>query len=758
MVMVLCLTGRGAHTESGQSGSETETETECNREDNERGNLSDKNHSASHLPTAHVTADSRAPTAGGSTAVSGEGSHLSPLSRRLSPELLPGRAVAPPHSHGQGAGRGKELSASSKSLKSDLYSSSFESSRSISEGRGFTLSPIHSSSVVATQMKEMSEVDHTSSSSPSPSPSPSPELVSLTQMRVPGQVEGKRSGNNEANTTKGHRVKAGAEGVDEESAVSPHIPAVEPKGLLTAGSRSEARISAGPARRGGGDGEQSTAHVHLPPTQPRARDTPHSDPTPQGGASHTRPQGGGPQRAPGEEDEHLPGPVTSAAQVPPPTELQGRERGQRREGGEEAVRESSWMREVGKDLEKELGELQHALQEAGLPRLGDMESSDSDDTLRNSSPTSPASVSPRHALPRPRQQHQTQRQGRGGRTIPSMGGQQSGSSGRLESAIRALAAEELTSITKGLLLQDREGGGSGEGEGRTASVRAGGKAERAKAVEHKKPSVRIPTAEGAVGGVQGEGGRDGRAGRREGRSEKGAWKPHSPAAQPLKQTLRKDMQRSVPTTSKTSVPLTSHPATRRRGSPTSTTSGARKLPPKLSSAPHTRPDHTPRVGVGRSQQTLPPTAGTLARRGRGRGRGATAVARGEGAKIPSQRTQGSVGVVKRPSGEEQEEGGKVTGSEVGRGGGDVVEGSWVDREGVRESGRGEGERGEGGKGEGEGGGKELEILRSEVEKWKQSWTEEKVISPSLPPHPPLPPVLIPTPPPLRPCPNHCTPN
>ena len=410
--------------------------------------------------------------------------------------------------------KGRQHDALSQSSKSGL-SSSQGSHHSPSEGRGFALSPIQLGSLTASgsflSTRDMKQVQTPVGYGGDQSSSPSPkELVSLADLKTSPA----RTGGSSGLDTSRQVGKPCSEETGENTSNTrdfPHIPAVESK-TLASNSSKDLRVETElrPADKPQGVG------ISLP--LPHRGDTEKSPPQDSGGYSPpdkahiedaeaektVKKEPSSKYTAPSSIEIHVPATKQHlstrveedtvytkwSAVEPVSTDDQ-----EVKERYPMASEEEMQLREAGRGLRRELGELQFALEAAGLPGLGE-NLSDSSDDFGEGGTVTPVSASRDQPV---LQQHQSQNKGHLRETtrgesssstnIPatsltlldsvglrrglvskpsSVGGREGeilsledrGTSGKsgLEGTIRALAAEELTSITKELLLLQETGG------------------------------------------------------------------------------------------------------------------------------------------------------------------------------------------------------------------------------------------------------------------------------------------------------------
>ena len=442
----------------------------------------------------------------------------------------------------------RKESGLSHSSKSDL-SSSLSSHHSMSEGRGFALSPIPTGSLTASgsfrPTKIPTPVRDREERSGSSSPSPSTELVELVpsgslplpqplkQVQPAGDSGDKRDSSppsqskelvsldHPENMKTGSRdVSEGRDSPGSEGRSSRGTGDVETKALVSNSSKVETKPQHA----------EEVESVSLPLPSPQQADrtrVPPQDSVTSSTASHLQPQATSgaitrevpssfksavssieihiptaePSLITAQEEEKVYGEQVKSDEVDPIPRHSDQDVGvcQSRVSEEELL-----LREAGRGLQQELGELQLALKAAGLPGIGGT-SNDPSDELGRAGTSSSLDLSLRHHIYDPwihrentiatltdfdqapldsgfNHQHPSSGlkpllgEGEGERFVSDGGSGE----GCLEGTIRALAAEELTSITKELLLQQdvsnrhpRSGGEEGREE-----ERGGGESQR----------------------------------------------------------------------------------------------------------------------------------------------------------------------------------------------------------------------------------------------------------------------------------------
>ena len=408
----------------------------------------------------------------------------------------------------------------------------------------------------AKAVKEMPVVDRTSQSG-SPSPSPTKELVALADVKLsPAKSRGRGSGSDRGRKNEAHVEKkwdAGERAVDD----FPHILKMEPKALASS-SRQELRVETEMVVME----KSKSTEISLPlpchvdrEKSPRGQENEKTAPP---SSAHQIQKATPKTELKGKAHPSKPATSSSIEIHMPAVDTEQEERlyertaedveanvartraGEVRERQETASKEEVLLKQVSRGLEEELGELQSALEAAGLPMLGGGgELNDSSFAIgegrtstepialklreskseveANRQKSSNASSAPSQVL-----EFETFKQNvpssvsvqpvAGGGEVEVLSIEGGGSSlGALEGTIRALAAEELTSITKELLLlQDTKHASKPEDRGRGLdSGRAGSDGE---ALERKG----IPSSQRLISG----GSRGGRVMKGERKDEK----------------------------------------------------------------------------------------------------------------------------------------------------------------------------------------------------------------------------------------------
>ena len=373
----------------------------------------------------------------------------------------------------------------------------------------------------AKAVKEVPVVDRTSQSG-SPSPSPAKELVAIADVKLsPAKSRGRASGSDRGHKNEAHVEKkydAGERTVDD----FPHILKMETKALASS-SRQELRVETEIAVM---DKSKST-EINLPlprhvdrEKSPRGQENEKAAPP---FSTHQIQKATAKTELKGKAQPSKPATSSSIEIHMPAVDTEQEDQlyertaedmvanvartraGEVRESRATASEEEVLLEQVSRVLEDELGELQSALEAAGLPMLGGGgELNDSSFAVgEDGTSTEPIALKLRESKREVNRQKSSNASSAPSQVLdfetfkqdvpssvsvqPMVGGGEvevlsiegGGSSlGALEGTIRALAAEELTSITKQLLLQDtgtkherkpEEDRGRGLGLGRAGS-------------------------------------------------------------------------------------------------------------------------------------------------------------------------------------------------------------------------------------------------------------------------------------------------